>query len=166
MNIDWKPIEPSEFNEVLDLLDNAFPISRQRIENDLNKILEGPPHIHGIIHRLKVDDSPIIGTATYGQVFDGDWDGEGFIRYWAVHPDYRRQKHGTWMLYKVMSDLQNAGSPCLALSVLHSDRVMQAFFERLGFQQYEGYTSEAAADANKVYGEHYSYVKWFEKGDG
>lgn len=162
MSIDWKPMEPSEFNEVLDLLDNSFPISRERIQDDLNEILEGPPHLYGVIHRLKVDDgSPILGTATYGQIYDGDWQGEGFIRYWAVHPDYRRQKHGTWMLYKVMSDLQKAGSPCLALSILHSDHVVQAFFERLGFQRYVGFTPEDAAENTEKYGEHYGYVKWF-----
>ena len=165
--MDWKPIDRSEFNEVLDLLDISFPISREIIERDLNEIMKNP-RAEGKVHRLKANGK-IIGTATYGRVYgnqyeksdDPIWRGEGFMRYWAIHPKYRGKKYGIWILSKVMIDLQNAGSPCLALSVLASDTTMRAFYEKLGFNHYDTFTCKHTPE----YGEHYAYVKWFETGE-
>ena len=160
--MDWKVAKPSELDEILDLLDTSFPVSRAYIQNSLKEILDDPES-NSEMHRLKVDGNQIIGTATYARVYGKSesgavWNGEGYLRYWAIHPDHRRQGYGMQILNKVMDDLKDAGAPCLCLSVLGSDRICRELYERLGFQHYDTHTP---TDKTGVFGEHCCYVKWF-----
>lgn len=160
--MDWQKIDSSEFNEIFELLDISFPVSRPILQDDLNQVIKNPRG-EGIIHRLKVNDQ-IIGTAAYGRLYDDEyWNGEGIMRYWAVHPDHRRKGYGTWILNKVMSDLRNAGSPCMVVAILSSNRTIRAFYERLGFTEYAPAFIDEDVATQQIYGEHSGYVKWFEK---
>ena len=158
--IDFRKIETSDFDAILELLDNSFPVSRERIEKDLKEIQKNPKS-EGEIHGLWVDET-LVGTATYGACYgfqdnqpDGEaWNGEGHIRYLAIHPDHRRKGHATWIIKKAIADLKEVGSPCVAVSVLAEDKVAVKIWEDFGFEKY----SDAATDE---YGTHQSYALWF-----
>ena len=66
--MDWKPIENSEFDDILDLLDVSFPICREIIDQDLQEVIDDPTP-HGKIYRLKVDGNQIVGTAIYRRLY-------------------------------------------------------------------------------------------------
>ena len=167
--MDWKPIENSEFNDILDLLDVSFPICREIIDQDLQEVIDDPTP-HGKIYRLKVDGNQIVGTAIYGRLYGtpkshpGDvWEGEGILRYLAIHPDHRRKGYATWIINKVMSDLKDVGCPCLCISIWrHADDVYRNLYKRFGFEYYDSSISERYGE---YFGEQDYYVYWFPTGE-
>ena len=156
--MDWKVIEPTEMDEVVDLLDASFPIDKDFIKRELAEIGD-PPHENIKIHRLRIDDE-LIATATYGQYFDDSWNGESYIRFLAVHPEHRRKGYATWIIQKIMDEIQALGSPCLCLSVLKSDSVCADMWKRRGFELYD--TDTSPCEDYPECGPHDYYAYWFE----
>ena len=159
--MDFHKIKPSEFQSVVDLLDKSFPVSRDFIERDLKEI-QKHPKANGEIHGLWVDKT-LVGTATYGAIYgttssqpDGEaWDGQGLIRYLAIHPEHRRKGYATWIIKRAIEDLKQVSSPCVALSVVADDTVAIKMWEDFGFKQYDdAYTDELGFT-------HHSYALWF-----
>ena len=154
--MDWKVIEPTEMDAVVDLLDISFPVDRDYIERELAELAAIPPGKGGI-HRLRVAGE-LVGTATYQQCFEGDWNGEAQLRFLAVHPAHRRKGYATWMIQQIMDATQALGSPCLCLSVLQSDRVAADMWKRRGFEMYG---DPQPCKAYPEDGPHDAYVYWF-----
>ena len=152
--IDFRKIETSDFDAILELLDNSFPVNRERIEKDLKEIQKNPKS-EGEIHGLWIDHK-LVGTATYGACYhkDDGWNGEGFIRYLAIHPDHRRKGHATRIIKKAIAYLKEVGSPCVAVSVLAEDKVVVKIWEDFGFEKYGDISTDE-------YGTHQSYALWF-----
>ena len=104
--MDFHKIQSSDFQSVVDLLDASFPISRAFIERDLKEI-QKHPKANGDIYGLWVD-ATLVGTAIYGSIYgttssqpdEEAWEGEGLIRYLAIHPEHRRKGHATWIIKK------------------------------------------------------------------
>ena len=141
--MDFHKIQPSDFKAVVDLLDTAFPVSRDFIERDLREIQKNPK-ANGEIHGLWVDGT-LVGTATYGALYDfpssqpdGEaWEGQGLIRYLAIHPKHRRKGYATWIIKKAIEDIKQVGSPCVAICVLAEDTVAVKMWEDFGFKYYD-----------------------------
>ena len=153
--MDWKVIEPTEMDAVVELLDASFPVDKDYIKRDLAEFAAAPRE-NGGIYRLR-NDGELIATATYEQCFDGDWNGESYLRFLAVHPEHRRKGYAAWIIKRIMDDTQAFGSPCLCVSVLKSDNVAAAIWKRRGFELYDTTTCENYPE----YGPHDSYVYWF-----
>lgn len=157
--MDWKAVNPTdstEVNEVIELLDVSFPVPRDFIEREVTKS-RSYPEKEGQLYRLRSSDGDLIATAIYGQQYGEGWNGEMTVRFFAVHPDHRRQGHAAWIIEKIMSDAQACGSPCVCLSVLQSDTVAAGIWKRRGFTIY-------ATQPCKEYSEnglHDCYVYWF-----
>ena len=159
--MDWKAVDPtesSEVNEVIELLDVSFPVDRDYIERAVAGILSDPGK-DGQLYRLRSIDGDLIATVTYGQVYGDGWDGESFIRFLAVHPDHRRQGHAAWIIKKIMNDVQACGSPCVAVSILQSDKIAVGLWERRGFSVYATRPCEEFPE----YGDHDDYAYWFSE---
>ena len=150
----------SFFQSVVDLLDTSFPVSREFIERDLKEI-QKHPKANGDIYGLWVNET-LVGTAIYGAIYDhptsqpdGDaWEGQGLIRYLAVHPEHRRKGYAAWIIKKAIADLKQLDSPCIAVSVLAEDKVAVKMWEDFGFKYYETRKQDE-------YGTHNSYALWF-----
>ena len=155
--MDWKVIEPTEMDEVVDLLDASFPVDKDYIKRELAEFAAAP-RANGGIYRLRRDDE-LIATATYEQCFDGDWNGESYLRFLAVHPEHRRKGYATWIIQKIMDATHALGSPCLCLSVLQSDSVCADMWKRRGFEIYDTQPCEHYPE----YGPHDYYVYWFRE---
>lgn len=163
--MDWKPIENSEFDDILDLLDASFPIRRELINRDLQEVIDDP-RPHGKIYRLKVDGNQIVGTAIYGQIYrtpqsqsdSNARESQGILRYLAIHSDHRRKGYATWILNKVMSDLKDAGCPCLCISIWPDDDVCRSLSKRFGFEYFDTFINE---DHGIPDDKHNIYVYWF-----
>ena len=153
--MDWKVIEPTEIDEIVDLLNVSFPVDKDFIKRDVAEFLSSPRESGGI-YRLR-RDGELIATATYEQCFDGDWNGESYLRYLAVHPVHRRKGYASWIIRKIMDETQARGSPCLCVAVLKSDSVAADIWKRRGFELYDTTTPEDCSE----YGPHDSYVYWF-----
>ena len=101
--MDFHKIQSSDFQSVVDLLDASFPVSRAFIERDLKEI-QKHPKANGDIYGLWADGE-LVGTAIYGSIYGTTsnqpdkeaWEGEGLIRYLAIHPEHRRKGHATWI---------------------------------------------------------------------
>ena len=115
--MDFHKIQSSDFQSVIDLLDASFPVSRAFIERDLKEI-QKHPKANGDIYGLWADGE-LVGTAIYGAIYDSDdgWEGEGSIRYLAVHPEHRRKGHATWIIKRAIADLRQLNCPCIGVSV-------------------------------------------------
>lgn len=152
--MDFHKIQDSDFEAVVDLLDMSFPVSRAYIERDLKKT-QKHPKAQGHIHGLWVD-SELVGTVTYGACYDKDtgWDGEGCIRYLAVHPEHRRKGYATWIIKKCIENLKQLNSPCVAVAVLAENKVTIKIWENFGFKYYDTHDQDE-------YGTHHSYALWF-----
>ena len=158
--MNFHKIQPSDFQAVLDLLDTSFPVSRAFIERDLKEI-QKYPKANGEIHGLWIDGM-LVGTATYGAIYDfpstqpdGEaWDGQGLIRYLAIHPNHRRKGYATGIIKKAIQDLKEVGSPCVAVSVLAEDQVAVKIWKDFGFEYYDTHEQDE-------YGTHHSYALWF-----
>ena len=158
--MDFHKIQPSDFEAVMDLLDTSFPVSREFIERDLKEI-QKHPKANGDIYGLWVNET-LVGTAIYGAIYDypssqpdGDaWDGQGLIRYLAVHPEHRRKGYATWIIKRAIEDLKQLNSPCIAVSVLAKDTVAVKMWEDFGFKYYETHKQDE-------YGTYDSYALWF-----
>ena len=159
--MDFHKIQSSDFQSVVDLLDASFPISRAFIERDLKEI-QKHPKANGDIYGLWVD-ATLVGTAIYGSIYgttssqpdEEAWEGEGLIRYLAIHSEHRRKGHATWIIKRAIADLRQLGSPCIGVSVLSEDTVAIKIWEDFGFQKYDDtFTDE--------YGTHHAYGLWFE----
>lgn len=133
--MDWKVIEPTEMDEVVELLDASFPVDKDYIKRALAEI-GAFPHENIKIYRLRIGDV-LVATATYGQYFDGSWNGASYLRFLAVHPDHRRKGYASWIIQKIIDDTQAVGSPSLNVSVLQSDRVCAGIWKRRGFELYD-----------------------------
>ena len=100
----------------------------------------------------------LVGTAIYGACYDKEddgWNGEGCIRYLAIHPEHRRKGHATWIIKRAIADLKQWDSPCIAVSVLAEDKVVIKMWEDFGFKYYDTHSLDE-------YGTHgYSYALWF-----
>ena len=160
--IDFHKIQSSDFQSVVDLLDASFPVSRSFIERDLKEI-QKHPKANGDIYGLWVD-ATLVGTAIYGSIYgttsnqpDGEaWEGEGLIRYLAIHPEHRRKGYATWITQKVIEDLKEVGSPCVGVCVWVQDTVAAKIWEDFGFQKYaDTFTDEFGFT-------HQAYGLWFE----
>ena len=157
--MDFHKIQPSDFETVVDLLNISFPVTREFIERDLKEI-QKHPKANGDIYGLWVDGE-LVGTAIYGAIYDypssqtdGDaWEGQGLIRYLAIHPEHRRKGYATWIIKKSIEDLRQLSSPCIAVSVLAEDKIAVKIWEDFGFKYYDTYTQDE-------YGTHYSYALW------
>ena len=161
--MDWKAVDPTEsteIKEVIELLDVSFPVDRDFIEREVAGILSDPDK-DGQLYRLRSSDGDLIATATYGQLYGDEWDGETFVRFFAVHPDHRRQGHAAWIIKKIMSDAQACGSRCVALTSLQSDKIAAGIWERRGFTVYATQPCEEYPEN----GHHDCYVYWFENGE-
>lgn len=182
------PTESNEVNEVIELLDVSFPVDRDYIERAVVRILSDPGK-EGQLYRLrsisdfgeaseangslahmgslaetqrtspKSADGDLIATVTYGPVYGDGWDGETFVRFFAVHPDYRRQGYAAWIIKKIMNDAQACGSRCVALSSLQSDKIAAGIWERRGFTVYATQPCEEYPEN----GNHDCYVYWFSE---
>ena len=158
--MDFHKIQSSDFQGVVDLLDESFQVSRELIERDLKEI-QGNPKTGGDIYGLWVDET-LVGTVVYGAIYgtpscqsDEAWEGEGEIRYLAIDPKHRRKGYATWIIKKAIEDLKQVGSPCVAVSVLAGDKVAEKIWEGFGFKKdNEAYTTDE-------YGTHDSYALWF-----
>ena len=160
--MDFRKIRPDEFDAVLDLLDKSFPVSRGHIKRDL-RIIQQNPKGNGEIYGL-FTEGQLIATAAYGRCYGLQsnqaqsemWDGEACLRYLAVDEAHRRKKYASWIVDKVIKDMKEAGSPCLAVAALAEDEVAVRFWENKGFEHYDTFKSDE-------YGTHRSYVLWFER---
>ena len=160
--MDFRKIEHSDFEDIVSLLDDSFPVGRERIESDLREILKNP-RANGTIYGLWLD-GVLIGTATYGACYGlqsnqpgGDeWQGQGAMRYLAIHKDYRRKGYATWIINKAIEELRRESSPCLCVAVLAEDEIGVRMFENLGFQYYDTFKTD-------VYGTHQSYALWINQ---
>ena len=150
--MDFHKIQSSDFQSVVDLLDTSFPVSREFIEKELKETLKHPK-ANGEIHGLWIDGT-LVATATYGACYGEDWNGEGFMRFLAVHPEHRRKGYATWIIKRAIEDLKQVNSGCLAISVLAEDTVAVKIWEDFGFKYYDTH-------AQDEYGTHHSYVLWF-----
>ena len=160
--MDFRKIEPSDFENIVSLLDASFPIGRERIDRDLREIRKNP-RANGHTYGLWLD-GVLIGTATYGACYGyqdnqpggEEWQGQGAMRYLAIHKDYRCKGYATWIINKAIADLKEASSPCLCVAVLAEDKIGVSMFESLGFQYYDTFKTDA-------YGTHQSYALWFNQ---
>ena len=161
--MDFRKIEHSDFENIVNLLDDSFPIGRAQIDSDLREILK-KPIANGNIYGLWLE-GVLIGTATYGACYGfqdnqpgGDeWQGQGAMRYLAIHKDYRCKGYATWIINKAIEDLKKeSGSPCLSVAVLAEDEIRVRMFENLGFEYYDTFKTDE-------YGTHQSYVLWFNQ---
>ena len=158
--MDFQKIQPSDFEAVVDLLDTAFLVSRDFIERDLKEI-QKHPKANGEIYGLWVDGE-LVGTATYGACYgktssqpDGEaWDGQGLIRYLAIHPNHRRKGHATWIIQRAIKDLKAVGSPCVAVCVWVSaeNTVVRKIWEDFGFQKYDDTFTDEFGFTQQSYG--------------
>lgn len=82
-----------------------------------------------------------------------------FVRFFAVHPDHRRQGHAAWIIKKIMNDAQACGSRGVALSSLQSDKIAAGIWERRGFTVYATQPCEEYPEN----GHHDCYVYWFSE---
>ena len=151
--VSFRKIKGSEFEAILQLLDMSFPITRQQIENDLRET-QKYPKANGDIYGLWVGGK-LVGTVIYGALYveDEDWNGEGLIRYLAVHPKHRRKGYASWIIKRSIVDLKQAKSPCVVISVLVEDKIAVKIWKGFGFEYYD--TQEPDA-----YGTHHNYVLW------
>ena len=155
--MDWKVIEPTEMDEVVELLDASFPVDEDYIKRNLAEFAAAS-RANGGIYRLRIDGE-LIATATYEQCFDDGWNGESYLRFLAVHPEHRRKGYATWIIQKIMDETQALGSPCLCVSVLNSDSVATDIWKRRGFEIYD---TQPCKDYPE-YGPHDYYVYWFRE---
>jgi len=159
--MDFRKIETSELETVVDLLDASFPIGRERIARDLKEILKNP-RANGTVYGLWLE-GVLIGTATYGALYGVPssqpdataWQGEGLMRYLAIHKGYQRKGYATMIIKKAIADLKKESSPFLCVAVLAEYEIGVRLFEKLGFQYYETFETD-------VYGTHQTYVLWFK----
>jgi GNAT superfamily N-acetyltransferase len=154
-SMDWKVIEPTEMDAVVDLLNISFPVGKDYIKRELAEFAAASRD-NGGIYRLRIDGE-LIATATYEQCFEGDWNGETYLRFFAVHPEHRRKGYATFIIQKIMDDAEALGSPCLCLSVLSSDSVCTGIWKRRGFELY----NTSPCKDYPEFGTHDSYVYWF-----
>ena len=159
--MDFRKINDSEFESVLDLLDDAFPVTRDYIEKDL-RIAHADPKASGDIYGLWIDGE-LISTATYGACygipFENDlgqeWNGEGCMFYLAVAEKHRRKGYAKWIINRAIEDLKAVGSPCLAVCVLEEDEVSMHLWESFGFECYD------KAFTKDDHGTMSAYALWF-----
>ena len=163
--MDFKAVNPTnteEVSEVIELLDVSFPVDRDFIEREVTKSLASPEK-DGQLYRLRSVDGDLIATVTYGQLYGDGWDGETFVRFFAVHPDHRRQGTCAWIIKKIMDDAQACGSRCVVLTSLQSDKIAAGIWERRGFTVYATQPCEEYPEN----GQHDCYVYWIpQEGKG
>ena len=95
--------------------------------------LAAPP---GGIHRLLVAcaGEQVVGLAAVGPSQDPDAEPEwGEVTVLGVHPDARRQGHGSRLLNATVDVLREAGARAVALWVLADDEAGRAFLAASGF---------------------------------
>ena len=154
MSFDFRKIQASDFNAVRDLLDTAFPIPRYIIERNLKEIAANPK-AEGCIYGL-YEKGTLIGTVTYGPCHNDDgWDGEGVIRYLAIHPDYRRRGHAKRIIERAITDLKAAACPCICVATHVDNTIATEIWEQFGFECYED-------SFETDYGPHQGFVLWLE----
>ncbi len=159
--MDWKAVDSTdspEVTEVIELLDVSFPVPREYIEGEIHKTLAYPEK-EGRLHRLRSVDGSLIATAIYGQQYGEGWNGEMMVRFFAVHPDHRRQGHAARIIKEIMDSAIACGAPCVCLSILQSDTVAAGIWKRRGFTIY-------ATQPCKEYSEnglHDCYVHWLNE---
>lgn len=78
---------------------------------------------------VAVAGDEIVGAVMAG--FDGH---RGWMYYLAVHPSRRRQGVGRALVGRVESALAERGCTKINLQIRSSNREVQAFYERLGYQ--------------------------------
>lgn len=159
--MDWKAVDPTEsaeVNEVIELLHVSFPIDRDYIEREVTKSLSYPEK-EGQLYRLRSSDGDLIATAIYGQLYGEGWKGEMTVRFFAVHPDHRRQGHAARIIKEIMDSAVACGSPCVCLSILQSDTVAAGIWKRRGFKIY----ATQPCKASPKNGLHDCYVHWLSE---
>ena len=165
--MEFHKIQDTDFHDILNLLDIAFPVSRTYFEKELKHIAQHPD-IEGITYGLFSDGGEgfpldpnrishpdvlpifrecprlfraetLIGTVTYGRCWEkaNGWEGEGFIRFLAVAPAHRRKGHATWMINRCLSDLKQQKCQCVCVAVDSTDAVAIKLWESFGFRKYD-----------------------------
>lgn len=160
--MDWKAVDPTEstdITEVIDLLDVSFPVDRAYIEREVTKSLSDPD-LSGRLYRLRSETGDMIATVTYGQLYGDGWDGETFVRFFAVHPDHRRQGYATWIIDKIIQASRASGSRCIVLACRQSNTLAAGIWKRRGFTVYR---HAVQPEAYPEYGLHDYYVYWFSE---
>ena len=160
--MDFRKINDSDFESILDLLDDAFPVTRDYIEKDL-RVIRSNPKANGDIYGLWIDEELIV-TATYGACYGilsgqedvpEEWDGEGCMRYLVVAEKHRRKGYAKWIIHRAIEDLKAMSSPCLGVSVLEEDEVAMRLWEGFGFKCYD------KAFKKDEHGTYSAYALWF-----
>ena len=146
-------MQPAEFEDILDLLDICFPVPREYIHNHL-KESESAPRKYGSVYGMWVDGD-LVGSVIYGAIFDDaeGWNGEGMLRYLAVHPSHRRKGYARRIIEKSILHLQQLNCPCVAITILSKNKVALQLWKSFGFEYY--------GKDEQVDGMHHYYVLWF-----
>ena len=77
-----------------------------------------------------IHDGVLMASAMAG--YDGH---RGWVNYLAVHPDWRRQRHGEALMHEVERRLLALGCPKLNLQVRSSNTQVLDFYRALGYLQ-------------------------------
>ena len=88
------------------------------------------------VHRLMVAcaGDQVVGLAAIGPSQDPDAGGaSGEVTVLGVHPDARRQGHGSRLLNAGVDVLREAGADSVSVWVLHDDEGLRAFLAASGF---------------------------------
>lgn len=151
--IEFKEVDNSDFDEILNLVYKSFDADPSIVEEDLRSILESPK-THGKIYGIWYKDT-LIATVAYGRYYSEKWKGEGGISHLAVNKKFRRKGLGTQIIKQAISDLKEAGAPCIAVAIKVGNKVALKMWKQHGFKLYDpAYNAEG-------YGTYEGYVLWF-----
>ncbi len=124
------PMTLADVDRVMELEEVSFPApwpaSLYRRELTRN------PYSHYFVIRPETDEEapPILG---YG----GYWilDGDAHITTIAVHPEWRGQRLGEWLLLHMLSTAREQGARTSSLEVRPSNQAARRLYARLGYQE-------------------------------
>ena len=155
-SVRFEKIAESDFDTVLDLADSSFDVDRSVLETDLREVLTSP-EVQGYIYGLW-DGEVLAGMIVSGQVYVGEWTGEGYISHLAVRREYQRKGLATHMVNRAMADLKSSGARCVCVSIKVGNVPGLTFWKRYGFLLYND-----AYESDGYDGPYEGYVKYFKE---